>query len=78
MVVIIDRDNKEDRYEYEIRLVSERLGIQFATCDAGFIESWATTRALCTELVDKNLDDLPKNASLGSHCDLGPGFDVGQ
>ena len=75
MVILIDTDGVEGRYEQEMRIVTRRLGIAYATCRQSFVERWAATSAFRVIGSDKRLDDLPRNASARRHCDLGPDFD---
>lgn len=75
MVVIIDRDGLEDRWEYEMRLVTRNLGIAFARCKAGFIQAWGASAGL-RKRPDGRWNDLPANAAARAHCDLGKAFDV--
>jgi len=70
MVIIIDTDGFEGRYEYEIRIVAERLGIAFATCSEGWIIRWAQTSPWREIGLDKTLDDLPMQAAVRSQCDI--------
>jgi len=43
MVILIDQDGYEGRYEYEIRRVATHLGIEYGVCDRDFIVRWAST-----------------------------------
>ena len=74
MVIVIDRDGREGRYEYELRIVAERLGIPFGRCREGFVQRWAQT-AYYRDVDRDNANDLPQNAMARSHCDLSGEFD---
>ncbi|MBV0914066.1 hypothetical protein [Anianabacter salinae] len=71
MVVIIDTDGREDRYQYEIRRVADHLGIAYGTCSKDFVVAWAATSAFRDVPLDKSLNDLPVMASSRVSCDLG-------
>ena len=75
LVILIDTDGVEGRYEQEMRVVTRRLGIAYATCRRAFVERWAATTPFRNVGLDKSLDDLPRDAAARRHCDLGPGFD---
>lgn len=72
MVVIIDRDGVEDRYQYELRVVADRLGVDFAVCSAAFVQRWALTAPWRAAGRDAGTDDLPVEAAVQAYCDLGP------
>ncbi len=74
MVILIDRDGREGRYEYETRIVAAKLGIPFGTCREGFVQRWAQT-ALYRGIDLKVDNDLPGNEMARSHCDLSGEFD---
>lgn len=76
MIVLIDTDGGEGRYEYEMRRVSARANVLFRTCRRGFVERWAATTYWRSVGLDKSLDDLPRNAAAAIHCDLGSAFSV--
>lgn len=76
MVIVIDTDGVEDRYQYETRIVTRKAGVAYGVCSRDFVQRWVATspyRALGT---DKSLNDLPVDATARRHCDLGQGFDV--
>lgn len=56
LVVLVDTDGVEGRYEQEMRIVAERLGIGYANCSEDFIVAWAATSGLRAPRVG---DDLP-------------------
>ena len=74
MVVLIDTDGVEGRYEQEMRLVTRRLGIAYGTCRKDFVLRWAATSAFRDVGLDKSLDDLPQSATAQTHCDLAGEF----
>lgn len=74
MVIIIDRDGREGRYEYELRVVAGQLGIAFGTCRKGFVQRWAQT-SLYRGVDLGQGNDLPVNGAAKGHCDLSGEFD---
>jgi hypothetical protein len=71
MVVLIDTDGREGRYELEMRLVTEHLGVDYVTCSAHFLERWAATAPFRDE-TGRDLADLPDDPTIASHCRIGP------
>lgn len=71
MIILIDRDGKEDRWEFETRIVAGQLGIAFGRCKAGFLESWSAA-APFRRLRGGN--DLPPLDVALRHCDLAGEF----
>ena len=69
-VVLIDRDNQEDRYEQELRVVTSMLDIPFAVCKEAFLVRWASTSPFRDVGVDKTLGDLPAKEVSALNCDL--------
>jgi hypothetical protein len=67
VVLMIDTDGVEGRYEQEIRIVARRLGIGYANCTADFIRAWAATSPMRR---GGAADDLPALQSARA-CDLG-------
>ena len=67
MVIMIDRDGVEGRYEQEMRIVAEALGIEFQVCKQDFILRWASTSAWRKV----EADDLPSPEIAALLCDLG-------
>ncbi len=74
MVIIIDRDGVEDRYQYETRIVAQQLGIAYASCNENFVQAWWARTAMSGDYSLKTLNNLPDNPVARQHCDLGPGF----
>lgn len=70
MIVVIDTDGVEDRYQYEARIVAARAGVAYAVCSKHFIQRWAATSYFRGLSLDKSLNDLPVNAAAALHCDL--------
>jgi hypothetical protein len=66
MVVLIDRDGVEGRYEQEMRAVTDALNIDYAVCRQAFIIRWVNTAPW------RNMrgNDLPRNRVAATHCDL--------
>lgn len=69
MVVLIDTDGEEGRWEQEMRLVTDRLGIAYHRCHLDFIIRWRGTRFLRSQKVPAD-NDLPTNAYAKTHCSL--------
>lgn len=69
MVVLIDTDGEEGRWEQEMRLVTDRLGIEYHSCHLNFIVRWRGTRFLRPPPEDQ-ANDLPTNAYAKTHCSL--------
>lgn len=76
MVVIIDTDAREDRYQHELRITAGMANVAFGVCSEGFILRWAATSPYRTIGVDKSLNDLPRGASYTRYCDLTESFDA--
>lgn len=70
LVILIDTDGFEGRYEYEMRQVTALLGVGFSRCSQGIIERWAATSSFRIAGSDKTLDDLPKNVTVTATCDV--------
>ncbi len=71
MVIIIDQDGVEGRYEYEIRRVSEHLGIAFGSCKGRFLQAWSASSPFRNV---KGRNDLPSLDVAKRHCDLAGEF----
>jgi hypothetical protein len=69
LVVLIDTDGAEGRYELEMRLVTRHLGVAYARCSAGFLESWAARAGLRNGRAYGD-DDLPSDPTIASRCPL--------
>ena len=67
VVVLVDTDGVEGRYEQETRIVADRLGVAYANCSADFIVAWAATSGLRGPVPG---DDLPA-ATTARACALG-------
>ncbi len=67
MVVLIDRDGVEGRYEQEMRIVAVRAGVPYARCTEDFIVRWDRTRAYRGAAAG---DDLPKGQGAWGTCDI--------
>ena len=74
IVVLIDTDGVEGRYEQETRVVTGRLGIAYATCTEDFIVAWAATAGLRRSTAG---DDLPDDRTARA-CGLGRILGAGQ
>lgn len=76
MVIIVDRDGVEDRYEHEVRIVAAELGVSYGVCNKDFIVRWAATAPFRNLGDDKEIDDLPQNANYVRYCNLGQNFRI--
>ncbi len=74
MVIVIDTDGIEDRYQYETRIVAEQAGVAYGTCSRDFIRRWMATAPFRAAGRDKSVDDLPRDAVAARQCDLGGAF----
>jgi hypothetical protein len=68
MVVLIDRDGAEGRYEREMRAVAAALEIPFAVCPASFVTRWRMTAPF--RVVPARADDLPGPTAFAAPCDI--------
>lgn len=68
VVILIDRDGHEGRFEYEMRHVSEAAGVLYLRCSEGAIQRWAATAGLRARA--DGTDDLPGPAAVGARCNL--------
>lgn len=69
-VILIDTDGVEGRYEYEMRRVTDHLGILYRVCNENHIIAWQMTSAFRPAGRDKSLDYLPRPASATGFCNL--------
>ena len=70
MVVLIDTDGSEGRYELEMRLVTDHLGVAYATCSARFLQRWAATAPFRGGF-DPDTSDLPADPTVAARCPIG-------
>ena len=70
MVILIDTDGREGRYEQEMRFVAERLGVAYGVCSEPFLVRWAATAPFRRIGSDKTLNDLPIEAMARGFCDI--------
>lgn len=70
MVILIDTDGREGRYEQEMRFVAERLGVGYGVCSEAFLVRWAATAPFRALGSDKTLNDLPQEAAVRGFCDI--------
>jgi hypothetical protein len=70
LVVLIDTDGTEGRYELEMRLVTDYLGVAYARCSAGFLQSWSASAG---RRAGRGFgeDDLPTDPTIAARCPLG-------
>lgn len=71
MVIMIDRDGVEDRWEYETRIVTMALGIPYGRCKANFLSSWSASAPFRKARGGR---DLPPLDVAKRHCDLAGEF----
>ena len=76
MVIVIDTDGIEDRYQYELREVTKRAGVAYAVCSRDFVRRWVATSPYRELGLDKDLFDLPDEPLAKQHCNLGSAFEV--
>lgn len=69
LVILIDRDGEEGRYELEMRFVTALLEVDYVRCSAGFLESWSASAGL-RAAPDGDADDLPSNPTASARCPL--------
>lgn len=67
VVVMIDRDGYEGRFEYELRQTTAMAGVAYARCSEDFIARWGATAGLRPSVGD----DLPELKIAQTKCDLG-------
>jgi len=67
MVVMIDRDGVEGRYEQEMRLVAARAGVPYARCSKDFIVRWRMTQPFRSGAA---LGDLPPETQSWGVCNI--------
>ena len=70
MVVIVDRDGREGRYEQEMRLVSARAGVAYLSCSKDFIIRWRSTQPLRASAVHLGEPDFPPRELARKFCNL--------
>ncbi|MEO1139697.1 MAG: hypothetical protein AAFW87_09590 [Pseudomonadota bacterium] len=68
VVILIDRDGYEGRFEYETRIVAARAEVTYVTCAKSAILRWAATAPW--RHVDRMSDDVPRDGSAGAVCNL--------
>ena len=69
MVLLIDTDGEEGRYEQEMRMVTKRLGIAYHFCRKDFLIRWFSTQSFRDfSLLQSN--DLPAPDIAVSQCNL--------
>ena len=68
MVILIDRDGAEGRYELEMRVVAQALGVPYAVCSADFVARWRMTAGF--RAVAAGGDDLPARTAFSARCNI--------
>ena len=69
MVVLVDRDGQEGRYEQETRIVAARAGVHYARCSRDFIQRWRMTQPLRRD-PGSPIGDLPPETQVWGTCDI--------
>ncbi|SLN49710.1 hypothetical protein ROJ8625_02444 [Roseivivax jejudonensis] len=67
LVILIDRDGVEGRYEYETRRVAARVGVGYARCAGHVVERWRATQPWRDAVAGW---DVPRAGPVRSLCDL--------
>ena len=75
MVILIDTDGREGRYEQEMRFVAGRLGVAYGVCSEPFLIRWTATAPFRDVGSDKTFNDLPVEAAARGFCEI-PGMEV--
>lgn len=70
VVILIDRDGYEGRFEYEMRQVTEAAGVAYARCAKDVILRWASSAPMRRTPRDGLADDLPREGNASTSCDL--------
>ncbi|MGK7652217.1 hypothetical protein ACSQ76_07330 [Roseovarius sp. B08] len=68
VVILIDRDGHEGRFEFEMRHVTKAAGVLYLRCSQGAIQRWAATSGLRQGM--PGADDLPGPGAVAASCDL--------
>ncbi|WP_428515620.1 hypothetical protein [Roseovarius sp.] len=68
VVILIDRDGYEGRFEFEMRHVTQAAGVLYLRCSESAIQRWAATSGLRQGTA--GADDLPGPGAVASRCDL--------
>lgn len=68
VVVLIDQDGFEGRYEYEMRRVARAAGVAFGRCNKAMILRWAATTPW--RQAASGFHDLPSHGPARAVCDL--------
>lgn len=76
MVIVIDTDGIEDRYQYEVRVVARRVGVAYGVCSEDFIHRWVATSPYRALGPKGEVNDLPVSTVAARHCDLAGELDV--
>ncbi len=68
VVILIDRDGHEGRFEYEMRHVTRAAGVIYLRCSEAAVQRWAATSAWRPRAA--GADDLPGAGAVAARCDL--------
>ena len=71
VVVMIDQDGYEGRFEYEMRHVTGMAGVAYARCSKAAILRWVESSPM---RMPGEGHDLPVTGNAGAACDLGQVF----
>ncbi|MEQ9259716.1 MAG: hypothetical protein RIG84_11520 [Roseovarius sp.] len=75
VVVMIDQDGYEGRFEYEIRHVAAMAGVAYARCSKSAILRWVESSPMRVQGRSAGVNDLPATGALGGACDLATIFE---
>jgi hypothetical protein len=70
VVILIDQDGYEGRFEYEMRHVTKAAGVLYARCGKDVILRWSASAPMRPAYRDDLADDLPMAGNAGTGCDL--------
>ena len=68
ILILIDRDGYEGRFEHEMRHVTKAAGVLYLRCSEGAIQRWAATSGMRQGAA--GMDDLPGPGAVAASCDL--------
>ncbi|QEW24520.1 hypothetical protein [Roseovarius indicus] len=74
VVLMIDQDGFEGRFEYEMRHVTEMANVGYARCSKGAILRWVESSPMRASVTEDGEHDLPATGNVGAACDLGAVF----
>ena len=75
IVIVIDQDGYEGRFEYELRIVSDMAGVAHARCSKAAILRWMESAPARADTARHGAHDLPSGGNVKAACDLGRIFE---